>query len=170
LFFLSSTQANLQVPAETPSNTLVQSLVRVGDAYLSAESFFTSEAQPGVFTHGRNRAVAINPDGALNTPEAPARRKETVVVYLAGLGPTAPATLTGHAAPAEPLARAALSAYATIGGAPAEVVFAGLTPGLVGLAQANLTISSTAATGADVPLVLEIGGYRTPETLLAVEP
>ena len=44
-----------------------------------------------------------------------------------------------------------------------------MTPGFVGLAQANLRIGSSSATGSDVPLVLEVGGYRSPAMAIAVQ-
>jgi uncharacterized protein (TIGR03437 family) len=170
LFFLNSGQSNLQIPAETPQNTLVQSIVRIGQAYLPAETFFSSAAQPGLFASGA-RAVVVNQDGSINSALNPARRGSVVVAYLTGIGPTQPAVLTGQAAPgAEPFARPTLAATATIGGAPAEVLFLGLTPGFVGLAQANLTIGGGAQTGADVPVTIDVGGYRAPELLIAVEP
>src|SRR5690606_14259695 len=101
----------------------------------------------------------------------PAKRGDIVVAYLTGIGATLPASLTGEAAPAmEPIARPALEASASIGGAPAAIQFLGLTPGFVGLGQANLLIDNAAATGADVALVIEVGTYKSPPMLIAVEP
>ncbi len=171
LFFLNATQANLQVPTETPASTLVQSLVQIGDRYLPPETSFTASAQPGVFALSGNTAVVINQDGSINTPLNPAARGQIVVAYLTGIGATLPATLTGQPAPAaEPFARPSQAWSAQIGGAEAEVLFLGLTPGFVGLAQANLRIAEDAATGAETPLVIDIGGRRSPPTMLAVEP
>ena len=171
LFFLNATQANLQVPADTPTNTLVQSLVRIGERYLPPETFLSADAQPGVFALSGNRAVAVNQDGTINTPLNPAQRGQVVVAYLTGIGATLPATLTGQAAPgAEPFARPAREASAEIGGAEAEIFFLGLTPGFVGLGQANLGIAANASTGPEVPLTIGVGSYRSPPMLIAVEP
>ena len=171
LFYLDSTQANLQIPVETPADTLVQSLVRVGQRYLPAETFFSSAAQPGLFPLSQNRAVVVNQNGTVNTPLNPERRGRVIVAYLTGIGATLPASATGRGAPAsEPYARAALRASATVGGADAEIVFLGMTPGYVGLTQANLRIGDGAATGPNVPIVIEVGGYRSPEMWIAVEP
>jgi uncharacterized protein (TIGR03437 family) len=171
LFFLNSTQANLQIPVETPANTLVQSLIRVNDAYLPAETFLSSSAQPGLFALSAGRAVVVNQNGSINTPLNAARRGDVIVAYLTGIGATLPASITGQGAPsAEPYARPALPASATIGGADAEVQFLGMTPGFVGLTQANLKINNASSAGADVPIVVEVGGYRSPAMLIAVEP
>ena len=171
LFFLNSTQANLQIPTETPPNTLVQSLVQLGARYLPPQTFLSADAQPGVFGLSGDRAVLVNQDGSINSPLNPAKLGEVVVAYLTGIGATLPATLTGQAAPAaEPFARPSLAATARIGAADAEILFLGLTPGFVGLAQCNLRIVENVATGPNVPLVIEVGGYRSPAMLLAIEP
>jgi uncharacterized protein (TIGR03437 family) len=46
---------------------------------------------------------------------------------------------------------------ATVGGANAEVLFAGLTPGSVGLAQVNLRIPAGTTPAGLVPLVVKAG-------------
>jgi uncharacterized protein (TIGR03437 family) len=143
----------------------------VGEYYLPPETFLTSDAQPGVFALSQNRAVVVNQDGTINSPLNPAKRGGVIVAYLTGIGATLPPVLTGQGAPsAEPFARPALEAAAEIGGAAAEILFLGLTPGFVGLAQANLSIAENAATGADVPLVIDVGSYRSPAMMIAVEP
>ncbi|MEZ5365557.1 MAG: hypothetical protein R2748_25320 [Bryobacterales bacterium] len=170
LFFLNATQANLQIPAETPANTLMQSVTRIGEAYLPAETFFTSAAQPGVFALSAGRAVVVNQDGSINSPSNPAARGDIVVAYLTGIGQTLPPVLTNQPAPsAEPFARPALPAAASVGGVESEILFLGMTPGFVGLAQANLRIGANASTGSDVPLVVEVGGYRSPAMAIAVQ-
>lgn len=79
----------------------------------------------------------------------PALPGETVHVYVLGLGPVDPPVLTGMPSPASPLSRCALPL--TFVGAPglpnparptypAEVQYAGLAPGLVGIYQVDFTI------------------------------
>jgi uncharacterized protein (TIGR03437 family) len=51
----------------------------------------------------------------------------------------------------------------TIGGAAAPVVYAGLSPGSVsGLLQVNVTVPRVPP-GADVPVVLTVGDFRSPD-------
>jgi uncharacterized protein (TIGR03437 family) len=55
----------------------------------------------------------------------------------------------------------------TIGGQPAEVLYAGAAPGLVsGVMQLNVRVPPNAATGGAVPVVIQVGnannaGQRT---------
>ena len=69
--------------------------------------------------------------------------------------------VTGHATPSAvfPLTE---SATATIGGTPAMVSFAGLTPGFVGLYQANIVIPNVAA--GSHPMVITIGATASNTT------
>jgi uncharacterized protein (TIGR03437 family) len=56
----------------------------------------------------------------------------------------------------------------TIGGAPAEVNFSGLTPGGLGLYQVNARIAANAQTGVAVPVVIRIGGRLSNTVTIAV--
>jgi uncharacterized protein (TIGR03437 family) len=81
-----------------------------------------------------------------------------------------PQVATGGGAPDdEPFARVALPATATIGGKDAEIQFLGLTPGFVGLAQANLIVPADAPIGPDVPVIINIGGQPSNVMVIAIE-
>ena len=131
-------------------------------------------AGPGIFTNPLPfmpvRAVAQNEDLRINRPSNPAAPGEAVTLYLSGLGETEPALETGEEAPdAEPFARAALTAAATIGGEPARILFLGMTPGFVGLAQANLIVPESSPGGPDVPVVITVDGQASNSAVIAVE-
>jgi len=68
-----------------------------------------------------------------------------------------PAISTGGPALSSPLSWAS-DPQAWINGSPAEVQFAGMTPGAVGLLQINLKVPADAPGGAYVPLRLSING------------
>ena len=74
---------------------------------------------------------------------------------------------TGQAAPASPLAEVSSAATATIGGVAAQILFVGLTPGLVGVAQANIAVPSSAPVG-DQTLVITIGGQPANSALVSI--
>ena len=76
---------------------------------------------------------------------------------------------TGQPAPADPLAVTTLQVSATVGGVSAVVRFAGLFPGSVGLAQANIELPGAADAGAEVPLAISVGGQESNVALIAVQ-
>jgi uncharacterized protein (TIGR03437 family) len=54
---------------------------------------------------------------------------------------------------------------ATIGGADAEVIWAGAAPGMVaGINQFNVRVPSGAPAGNDVPIILKVGSVASPGT------
>ncbi len=94
--------------------------------------------------------LVFRANGSLLTPSNPARAGEVVTVFAVGLGPTSPAVPSGTPSPISP-ARAETvglvflnfqpgAAPGSTGGIPAEPLFAGLTPGLVGLYQLNVKL------------------------------
>jgi uncharacterized protein (TIGR03437 family) len=123
-------------------------------------------AVPGVFIYGSNIAVAQNyPSYTLNSSAAPAPAGSVVIVYFTGGGPVsnAGALKSGTATPNNtyPVTE---TATATIAGVNATVEFAGLTPGFVGLYQANIVIPAVAKGGHT--LVLNVGGTNSNSTTI----
>lgn len=165
LLFVSPGQINLQVPFETSPGTTMAT-VTVGGSTSYPASFVVVPAAPGIFLWGANRAAAQNEDGSINRPDHPARSGSIVVVYLTGQGLVDKPVQSGAAAPLDPLARPLLLASATVGGKQAEILFLGLAPGLVGVAQANLRLP-TLPTG-DFPVTVAIGGMASNAGLVAV--
>lgn len=121
---------------------------------------------PGVASQTQNGIGAgaiTHADGTLVTPNAPALRGETVVLYLTGLGAVSPSVADGTAAPSKTLSKttSVLTIYLN-GDCPnapncdaSNILFQGLTPGYAGLYQVNFTIPLTAAAGAAIPLAIQ---------------
>jgi len=155
LSYVSPTQINAQAPVDLqpgPATLTVSSAA----AETATVRIQVAAAGPGIFSYGQNRAVATHADGRLIAADSPAEPGETIIVYLSGVGAVSPQPATGEAAGATPLSRAALSGSATIGGREAPVDFLGMTPFLVGLAQANIRVPAGAASG-DQPVVNTVG-------------
>src|SRR5256885_12569430 len=72
---------------------------------------------------------------------SPAAAGEILEVFCSGLGPTDPVIPAGTPAPLLPLARSFIP-YVVIGGTEAGVLFAGLSPGRIGLYQINIIVSA----------------------------
>jgi uncharacterized protein (TIGR03437 family) len=114
-------------------------------------------AAPGIFIYGNNLALVQNHDHSVNGPTNPARLGSSVVIYLTGGGPLDNAVPTGAVASDSPLFRLTTTPITvTMGGATANVAFAGLTPGFIGLVQINAAVPASPTTGA-YPLQVTIG-------------
>ena len=165
LSYVSPTQINFQVPYGVPLGG-AGVIVTNGTAASNTLQISVTATAPGVFQYGANRGVVQNQDYSLNGSANAAAAGTTIIVYLTGIGVTNPAVADGATAPGGPLAIPAAAAAATIGGAAALVQFIGLTPGNVGLAQANVQVP-TVATG-DQPLVISLNGVASKPVQISV--
>ncbi len=137
LYFSSVGQVNLQFPTEVATGITAEILVRNQGLYSLPEEVSVAAARPGLFISS-GRVIAQNESSLLNSPENAALRGEAMVFYLSGIGAVSPSVVSGAAAlAAEPLARATRPVEISIGGVPVQPFFLGMTPGFVGLAQAN---------------------------------
>jgi uncharacterized protein (TIGR03437 family) len=110
--------------------------------------------------------VAQNHDYTLNDTGNPAAVGSYVVLYMTGGGAVSPVIPTGAASPASPLSYLTAQVSATIGGQPAEVLFAGMAPYFVGVVQANVKIPPLSS--GDYPVVVAIGGVQSNAPLVSV--
>jgi len=170
LLYVSSTQINAQLPYNAIGN---QTLTIHSPGGVSSNYLFTIQpTAPSVFVGnvgGTQVATIVRADnGQLVTPTNPIHPKDTVIVYLNGMGQTNPAVKAGQPAPASPLAWAAISPNVTLGGTALSVSYAGLVPGEVGLYQINATVPSTVPTGLSIPFAISQGGAVTTVDLRVV--
>jgi uncharacterized protein (TIGR03437 family) len=160
LYYVSATQINAQLPyglAEGIYNlTVATSLGTSGP-----EPFAVGSAAPGIFTfQDGKRGIVQNQDYSFNGPQNPEQRGNVVIAYLTGIGAVTPPIREGDAAPFDRLLQATLPNGATMDGVSCEVQFLGLTPGYIGLAQANVKIPAGANTG-ESSLVIVVNGQSS---------
>ena len=167
LLFVSEAQINAQVPFEVPVGpaTLV---VETGGLRSAPVEFEVAATAPGILTFpGSDRAVAQHAaSGDLVGSQNPAVPGRYITVYLTGQGLLDHSVPTGGPAPADPLSRPLAKVLATVGGKPADIYFAGLTPGYVGLLQVNLLIPDLP--NGEQPLEITIGELLANRALLPV--
>lgn len=169
LVFVSPNQINAQLPYDVPEGEAKIS-VTSSEGASAEETINIAAAAPGIFQiAGGTRAVAINQDFTLNTPENAESRGRVLTVYLTGIGTLDGELAAGVAAPADRLLRTPLESSATIGGRPAPILFLGLTPGFVGLAQANIQVPSDGPIGNALELVIGVNRQRSNPALVAVK-
>jgi len=164
LFYVQSQQINAQVPYEMvgQSSALLQVLYQ--GVVLASQQVALAEANPALFTsnNGAGNVVAVNQDGSINSDQSPAPRGSVVVLYATGEGQTSPASVTGRAAQA-PYPAPILGVTVTVDGIPANVLFAGEAPGFIGLLQINAQLPGSFISAGDLPVLLTVGTYRSPD-------
>jgi uncharacterized protein (TIGR03437 family) len=127
---------------------------------------------PGIFEfsdNGHLSAAATDANGVVFTQANPAKRGQTIVLYVNGLGPVDHQPPSGEPTPLPPpLAQTTVLPTVKIGNIAAHVDFSGMSPGWVGLYQVNVDVPSDAATGLQ-PIVVSIGGVDSKASVLPVE-
>jgi uncharacterized protein (TIGR03437 family) len=163
-------QINFQVPTGVANSPTATVQVVDNGAAGNTITLPVIAAQPGMFTYnvgGSNFGAILHP----NSPQLadtghPASAGETVVIFCTGLGAVVPAPQDG--APAPGAAQTTLPASVTIGGAPAHVDYAGLSPGFVGLYQINAQVPSGLAPG-NQAVIITMNGIQSSIALLPVQ-
>jgi uncharacterized protein (TIGR03437 family) len=167
LYYVSGTQINAQLPADLSPDQQYPVLVLVSGAYSTPQSISINPATPGVERQTNGQVVAQHQDLSLVTPDSPAKPGEYLVIFLGGMGLTKPLVQAGVASPSSPLASVTVPATVTVGGEPAKVQFAGLTPGLVGYYQINFQVPTDAKAGS-LQLDITQQGVAANSSLLVV--
>ncbi len=165
LLYVSPQQINAQLPFNVQGNATlaIHTPGGIGNNYL----FNIQSIAPSVFQSGATgnqtplAAIVRNDNSQLVTPTNPIHPKDSVTIYLTGMGQTVPSVQAGQPGPASPLAAAAVQPIVTLGGFALSVSYAGLTPGQAGVYQINATVPWNAPGGAAVPLVISQGGAAT---------
>jgi uncharacterized protein (TIGR03437 family) len=169
IHFVSPAQINVQIPWEFQGQTSVQMLVSMSYLYSNVYTLKLAQYSPGIFANSGNAAVVDANTASVVTAANPARRGDTLELYLNGLGPVGITPPSGEPTPATlPLSYTGVPPTVTIGGVNAPVTFSGLAPGFVGLYQVNAMVASNTPTG-NQPLVVSIGGVASPAANLPVQ-
>lgn len=174
LLFVSGQQINGQLPFNVVGNSTltIHTPAGISNNFL----FSVLPAAPSVFQTGAagpmtGLATLVRADNnQLITPTNPIHPKDTIVIYLTGMGQTFPAVSAGLPAPSDPLASAVIAPNVTLGGVALTVLYAGLTPDNVGLYQINATVPLGVPAGLSIPLVIDQGGSETTLNVRVVTP
>ena len=169
LYYVSPGQINAQIPFELAPGNQYQVIVSANGALTTPQPIQLSTATPGLAAFSDGTLIAQHGDGSLVSQMAPARGGEYLVVYLAGLGQTTVPVTSGAASPSSPLAQPSVVPTLTINGAQSPILFAGLTPGLVGLYQINFQVPAGLPAG-DITIVVSQNGQVSNQTVLPYQP
>jgi uncharacterized protein (TIGR03437 family) len=166
ILFVSPSQVNAQMPFQAIGNVTL--ILRTPGGQSDNYNLVIQPNAPSVFMSAVGPHVSVptvvrNDDNRLVTPSHPIHRKSNtaLVIYLTGLGQGSPAVGTGQPAPSNPLAVTLTQPTVTLGGANLPLLFSGLSPGLVGVDQINVSVPFHVPTGMSVPLVITQGAVST---------
>ncbi len=167
LFYVDPNQINAQMPEDIKPGVATVVVKNGSSTSNAAAVTIPSTGTPGIVVYGNNRAVVVNQDNSVNSPTSPAKVGDTLVAYFTGGGPVnaAGTLVTGSGAPAG-LSPVTGPNTVTVSGNSAMIVYVGLTPGSIGLYQANFVVPKVAA--GDHPLVITISGQASNNPLIAV--
>jgi uncharacterized protein (TIGR03437 family) len=171
LLFASGGQINAMVPYGLTVNTRHQLVVRRGTTITVPEPVTVAAAQPAIFTKdqsGQGQGVILDAAFRFLEPGNEARRGDAIILYCSGLGDVDPPVAAGTAAPASPLSSTRHEVTLAIGGARAQVFFAGLAPGFAGLYQINAFVPEAAPAGEAVPVVVTVAGQSSAPVTMAI--
>lgn len=153
--------APFQLNAEVPPGLApgVYNL-NITSAYGTRQSMVEIRAlAPAIFSAGAGAAI-LNQNGALNTPDNPAKRGEAIVVFATGLG---------MVQPQGKFQVVTSPVTAVIGGTELPAAFAGLAPGFAGLYQINVLLPRALPPGLHQRLVLHQGNASSNTVEVAIQ-
>jgi uncharacterized protein (TIGR03437 family) len=168
LYYVSPGQVDFQIPYSIEAGSALVQVSSSGVAGVAA-AVTVQPAAPSLLTYvdaaGSTRAVVQNQDYSINSAANCAAKGSYLTVYLIGSGPLDNAIATGAAASSSPISNETLATTATLGGAPANVTFAGMAPGFVGLMQVDL---QTPNVSGNIPLQVQVGTYPSNQALVCI--
>jgi uncharacterized protein (TIGR03437 family) len=160
LLYVTDKQIGAVVPYEVAGEHFVQVQLESDGSRWFPVKVPVVMAKPAVFSlemTGQGPGAVLNQDGSVNSPGNPAGRGSVISIYATGAGQTSSPGESGRIAVqsgGEPL----LPVRVFIGGAEAEVTYAGAAPGLIaGALQVNARVPWEAPVGTAVPLILVVG-------------
>ncbi|MBI4442323.1 MAG: hypothetical protein HY649_02985 [Acidobacteria bacterium] len=165
LFVVSPSQVNFLVP-NAVQGPVAQVTVRNG-AGQAAIRVPWSNSSPGIY-HSDGQSSIFHSSGAPVTASLPALRGEALVLYASGLGPVLPPVADGFPGSASILSRTVEQPVVSVGGLPAQVQFAGLTPGWPGLYQVNLVVPTEVS--GSLAVEINMSGVTSNTGILHVAP
>jgi uncharacterized protein (TIGR03437 family) len=161
--YISPTQINIVAP-DDPTTGPVQVQVTAGQQASNSLTVQKTEFFPALLTIDNGLYVAAlhadyalvgSPDLLPGLTSRPAQPGETISLYGTGFGPTDPATPTAQLVTTS--AELANLVQVTIGGANAEVTYAGL----VGSATYQINVMVPSLPNGDAPVIATIGGFSS---------
>jgi uncharacterized protein (TIGR03437 family) len=173
MIYVSNTQINAQLPFQVDGNTtmILRTVGGVSDNY----NLQILTAAPSIFRNGTTGpetgipAVLRLKNAQLVTPSNPIRYDDTIIIYLTGMGDTNPVIEAGNPAPNDPPPTVIIPVNVELAGVELEVLFAGLTPGQVGVYEIHAYVPRGVPEGMFKTLKVSQAGSETTVIVRVVE-
>jgi uncharacterized protein (TIGR03437 family) len=172
LYYVSGAQLDAEIPAELRPNQQYASVGVVNGQLTLPVSVTVVPVAPGVDTYSDGvTAVAQHQDYSLVNSSKPAHPGDIIFIYLVGMGATNPAVASNQVAPGatagSTAATVTVQPMVMLGNQNAPVLFAGLTPGSIGLYQIDFMVPSNVTAG-NLSLTVSQGTVSANPTILPV--
>jgi uncharacterized protein (TIGR03437 family) len=167
IYFISKNQLTIQIPSDLTPNRTHYAILAVNNQLSLPQPVDVVPYAPGTAAFSDGRLVAQHQDYNLVDSSNPAKPGEALVIYLVGMGATNPPVPSGTGSPFNPPASVLSGVQLTVDGQAADVVFAGLTPGGVGLYQINFIVPANARAG-NLDVDITQAGVKANATKLVV--
>ena len=173
-------QLNVQIPEGLGSASSATVVVTVAGQSSAPQTVPLGSFSPGLFSLNQkgtgqgaiqiaNTSTYAASAGSISGASSQAVKPgDFITIYCTGLGAVNNPPAPGAAATNNPLSTTKTNPTVTIGGEPATVSFAGLSPGYVGLYQVNAQIPADAAGGSAVTVQLSVGGVKSNSVSIAI--
>ena len=156
IVYVSSTQVNIQVPFEVGAGPAVVGLNNNGQ--IAGWQIRVTPSAPG-----------INADSLGNmAPNSTVPQGGTTTLYMNGAGEVVNLLRTGFSASSATAYRPQLPLSVTVGGVPAFVVSAALTPGYIGVTAVRFTVPASVPKGKQ-QVVVTVNGVSSPPVFVTVQ-
>jgi uncharacterized protein (TIGR03437 family) len=172
LFYANTGQANAQIPWELTGQSQTTITATISGQTSAPQTVSLAIYAPGIFTangEGIGQGAVLDVNNQLIASGNPTTAGAVIQIYCTGLGPVTNRPATGAASPVSPLSQTTTTPKVVIGGVPAFVQFAGLTPTEVGVYQVNVVVPQGSPTGLSVPVTISIGGAMSNTVTIAVD-
>lgn len=167
VYYVSPEQLNVQAPEDDNLGTVTVEVTTQGGTTRTTADL--RRFAPALFINsgislaeGAQCAAAVHADGAIVSPQTPARPRETIMLFGTGCGPSEPRRPAGQVIPPAPLANPFSVRIANM---PASAPYGGIVG--AGLCQFNVTVPGLP--DGNHPVVIQVGGMETqPRTVIPV--
>jgi uncharacterized protein (TIGR03437 family) len=160
LLYAGRSQINAIVPYAVNGRPSTQLQIARDGRTIATLRLTVVAAAPAIFTldaSGVGPGAILNQDSKVNSGANPADRGSIVGIFATGAGQTDPPGTDGQVT-GDSLPKPILPVSIQIGGLEAEVLFAGLAPGLVsGVIQVNCRIPADVVASDTAPVILKVG-------------